>query len=78
MTQRERFEVWCESEHVNTVKDAHGYLVMRTELLWDGWRAAEAAALERIVDLLLDMANGESTIEYKWAADAIRTLDLDK
>lgn len=35
---------------------------------------ARVAALEEAIDKLLDMANEESSIEYKWAAAAIRAL----
>jgi hypothetical protein len=78
MDQRERFECvapivdkWMRDSNVTFT--GGGYM-SAIELAACVHQAAEAAALERAIDKLLDMANEESTIEYKWAADAIRKL----
>lgn len=75
MTEREQFEVWATEEGwCNFTRINEGYAVDHLDDAWLAWQASRRAALEKAIAKLEQMADEESTVEYKWAAASIRAL----
>jgi hypothetical protein len=62
MDQRERFEAWMRA------REGHPYAGQFANLMWAAWQAAEAAALERHIEICKDVAGHRSTEEMKVGA----------